>query len=66
MALLPLVMDPGKKMPAAAEKERNYDVNSGFMCCFAVVKVPLPVGCVKYKAQHVVLIVGIPVLKRDK
>jgi hypothetical protein len=32
----------------------------------AVVKVPLPVGCVKYKAQHVVLIAGIPVLMRGK
>jgi hypothetical protein len=30
----------------------------------AVVKVPPPVGCVKYKAQHVVLAVRIPLFMR--
>ena len=32
----------------------------------AVVKVPPPIGSVKYKAQHVVLLSRIPVLTRDE
>ena len=38
---------------------------TGMLQSSAVVKVPPPVGCVKYKAQHIVLPMGIPVFMRD-
>jgi hypothetical protein len=53
-----------KESGGGLKKSEDYDVVPG-ICVAAVVKVPLPVGCVKYKAQHVVLIARIPVLMRD-
>ena len=54
-----------------ASKERGEAKNgTEYQCCrgsqrdAAVAKVPPLMGCVKYKAQHIVLAVGIPLFMR--
>ena len=49
---------------ASASEERSKRQNERKYWVVAVVKVTPPMGCVKYKAQHVVLAVRIPLFKR--
>jgi Mg2+/citrate symporter len=59
MALSMLDMNPGQLAPAASKQSENLNPNQMFWSG-AIAKVPPPVGCVKYKAQPVVLFVQIP------
>jgi len=53
----------GTKAPAASDFPKIIE-NLALFCSVAVVKVTPLMGCVKYKAQHVVLAVRIPLLTR--